>query len=412
MATILNKIGNVLGLVSKSFLGLPENVQESSTSQDINPSTYSLFHLAGQYDYGGRTNLDTLINESYCSNPVVFGMVNKIINCSELIKIIPYRAGRPVLSKSINIDIQKAIFNYITTGTIVIYNKTESIGFYGNTFEIIDTPLVEETLRNGVFSYRVMTRTGGYIPVKESDLIFIKVFDTTTKFSNLGLSPLQVAKMPNDAITKMFKLDNASLDNAGIDVIISAKDSNVPIIEDRINEFDDTINKRINGVRKYGKVGTSKTPIEVHKLGRNQKEMQLWEGYHIKTRSLAAILSYPSSLLDDPDAKTYANYSEAMEAVYTQCTIPIIRKITNNKELVKRVGYDMFVDTSDVPELQKSEKDKADKSTIHQNAIMQLNQGISNGVIDKKIAINILMQTWGYEQKEASDLLINSSNLQ
>jgi hypothetical protein len=136
--------------------------------------------------------------------------------------------------------------------------------------------------------------------------------------------------------------------------------------------------------------------------------MALWDGFKIETRSICNALNYPSILANDTEGKTYSNYSEARKSLYVDCVIPIVSKIT--KAVQKDLGYEIFLDVSNIDVFQESYLTKAEKSKINTDAILLLNTKVKYGEITKEIAIEILVMDWGYDRNEAGKFIMSPKN--
>jgi hypothetical protein len=347
-----------------------------------------------------RVNNATLTELYYCQNPVVFSIVTQIINASKNIKLVPYRNGKPYKSGVLNLDSERALFNLCTTGTVVFW-KRPVIGF-GYDLEVIDTVNLTETFVNGVFEYRYQERMK-QIKIAESELIFIRMFENPAQNTNFGLSPLMAAIMPNESLREMYRCDTSLLKNKGGDIAIS-NGTDQPMIGEE-DSFDIALQKKIAGSRKYGKAVVTEAKIEVHQLGRTAKELALWDGYKVKIRDICNVYAFPPPLAGDPDSVQYSSTLVAERCLFTNCTMPLLSRIFNNKQLEAELGYTVYLDSSDVEALQESQKEKADKAAVNMNAVLTLNSSVQSGQITKDIAVMILVNEFGYDEQEAQSLI-------
>ena len=375
-------------------------VQELMESQ-ISQNTFQF--LTGSHSFNRKT-LDYLIEYGYTQNPIVFGIINSILFKQEDLKYVPYRNGKPYKSGVFNLDTNRSFFNILTTGTLVFWDR-EVIGF-GKQLEVIDTVNLQENYFRG-FNYKYLEK-GIWYNIPYEDLYFVTFLDNPCKangLTNFGLSPIQAAIMPVEALREMYTADTSLLKNKGGDVLISSG-SEMPLVEMENSNFDAAINKRIrkNGI---GSVVTTTAKVDVHQLGRTIKELALWDGYKVKTRDICVALNYPSTLAGDTDASTLANYEQSLKAAYTGCVIPLAKKIFNNNRLQERLGYEVFIDTSLIDCLQEDQKVRAEKAKTNTDAIINLNTQVNSGNISREIAVTILVNEWSFDEEEANAVIIN-----
>lgn len=362
--------------------------------------------LSGSHSFN-RRNLRTLVLTAD-NNPIVNGVIQKILFAQSNIKFVPYKSGKPYKSASFDFDILRATIMLLKTGTLFIWKK-QIVGFSDVSLEIINTLDVTEIKKgNNVFEYQL---NKGYsnIKIPREDLIIITLPDISCeKDTNFGLSPLQIALMPMEALEQMYIADTSALKNKGADVMIT-NDSDMPLVSDENETFDDVINKRVGGARKTGRIATSQAKLRVLNLGRTTKELALWDGYKIKLRDICNVYQVDSGQFNDPDNKKFSNVQESNKALYNDCVIPFTKLITENKELTNQLGYKIYLDTSDIDCLQEAQALRMEKNKSIMEAIFELNQKIKDGVITYDIAIKILINEFGYDETEASELI--SSNL-
>lgn len=352
----------------------------------------------------GRKSLQELVNIGYVNSPIGFGIINKILLAQRNIVFKPYWKGTPYLSKKYTLDTNFALYNLLTTGTCIVYDK-EIVGFPSEPI-ILNTLDVEEIfLGNKKFAYRLYDNSGGWQNLDPERMIFIKIFDPGRKNTQMGLSPLQAALMPIESLREMYVADTCTLKNKGVDVLIT-NDSDMPIKGVEQKDMDKELNERIGGARRSGGVATSTSKLRVLNLGRTTKELALWDGYKIKARDLCNVLQVDSGQFNDPDNKKFSNVEESNKALYNDCVIPFTKLITENEQLKKLLGFEIYLDTSNIDCLQIAQKDRAEKAKTATDAIVNLNSQVKNGTITNEIAVKILVSEWGYDEAEAKGYII------
>jgi hypothetical protein len=354
----------------------------------------------------GRKALRVLVEVGYTNSPVGFGIINKILLAQRNINFIPYWNGKPYKIKgdTIPIDANFGLQMLLLTGTCIVYNK-EIVGFPSEQVVLNTLDIEEVYLGNRKFVYRLLNNDGSWVVLDQSRMIFIKIFDPGRVNTNMGLSPFQAALMPTESLKEMYVADTSLLKNKGADVLIT-NDSDQPMIGTEQTEMDKALNERIRGARRAGGVATSTAKLRILNLGRTSKELALWDGYKIKLRDLCNVLQVDSGQFNDPDNKKFSNVEESNKALYNDCVIPFTKLITENKELKKLLGFEIYLDTSNIDCLQIAQKERAEKANITTEAIVGLNQDVKNGVITPEIAVKILTSEWGFDQAEAKSYIM------
>ena len=360
-----------------------QNLMESQISQN------AFQFIMGSHSYN-RKPLNYLIEKGYSMNPVGFGIITQIINKQKNLDYIPYWKGKPYKSKTFDLDMRRAFFNLITTGTCVYWNR-EVVGF-GKSLKVIDTANLQETYFRG-FKYRYLEK-GIYYDIPEEDLIFRRFLDNpchANGLTNFGLSPFQAAIMPIEALQEMYTADTSLLKNKGSELLIS-NGTNEPLLPDEVESFDDAMNERIRGAKRFGRIATTKANVQVHQLGRTIKELALWDGYKVKARDLCVALCYPPVLAGDSDANKYATYYEAIKASYTDCVIPLATILLDGIEMVDALGFETFISTARVECLQEDQLKRSEKAKTNQTAIIELNTKVTEWGYDQEEAVKMIMQ--------------------
>jgi Phage portal protein len=347
-----------------------------------------------------RVSNQFLIENAYILNPIVRGIVDNISESVNVLNFTPYWNGKPWKSKHFEINMSDSVRMLILTGSCVFYKypKIQNETYY----ELLNTCNLFETKIGNTFFYEYCG-----LKLNENDLIIISLDDLANINTRLGVSKLQSAIMPIMSLKAMYESDTALIQNQGANYIISNGTSE-RIIEDDQRTFDDVLNQRIGGAKNKGRIATSTAKIEVHKIGDNPKDLAVWDGYKFKIRDICLALNYPSSLAGDPDSKTYANVLESKKSLYEDCILPLCHKIC--KALEREFMYDIFIDTSNVDVLQKSQKERFEKNNILTTAVISINQSIQYGTLSKENAIQILKDIWGFDENEAILFLNNKSD--
>lgn len=378
-------------------------------SETLNPSDYRVddtgkfFYFWSSNDYEfQQIDLRKTVELFYNNNPIGYSVINKITLAQKELKFIPYLNGEPIEGEKIDLDLYTALFNLITTGTVII-RPVAPVGFEDepeykilNTIDFVEIPKA----RGGTkYMYKNVDVTN-----QIDSFIFIRLFNPVNDDSVLGLSPFQASLMPLTTVREMYTADASLLKNKGGDVMLT-NDSDEPMQGMDSDEMDKEINRRLKGARNHGKLATSTAKLRALNLGRTTKDLALWDGYKFKLRDICNVLAIDSSHFNDPDNKKFSNVGEAKKSLYTNAVIPYTKIITENKDLIDLLGYEIFIDSSEVEALQEDQKAKAEKNKLYTDNIIELNTQVRAGIITKDIAVNILVQEWDYDIEEAGKLI-------
>lgn len=398
----MNKVRGIFPIVKSWLFGDESYIDATAYDEQqtyVNATDPLFFYkLISSTHTFNRQALRKLVEVGYTNSPAGFGIINKILLAQRNIVFTPYWKGTPYKIKKYNLDTNLALQMLLLTGTTVIYKK-EIVGF-PSEFSILNTLDIEEIYVNGNFSYRYYLNNGTWINLFNDNMIIIKIFDVGRKNTQMGLSPFQAALMPIESLREMYVADTSTLKNKGVDVLIT-NDSDTHLIEDEKRTMDIVLNERIRGARKSGGVATSTSKLRALNLGRTTKELALWDGYKIKIRDLCNVLQVDSGQFNDPDNKKFANVQESNRSLYNDCVIPFTKLITENKELTTALGYDIYLDLSNIDCLQEAQSARAEKAKTITDAIVGLNEDVKNGIISVEIAIKILVSEWGFDPQEA-----------
>jgi hypothetical protein len=389
----ISKIADSTKLLIAKSLNIPTLISHETYGRDVFYQTFGSTHTFS------NQSLKYLLEIGLNQNPAIFGALNRIsINATNL-GLKPYKNGKLIENEVFDLDIKRAVMQLTSTGTLII-KRIKPVGFSKYVYEIIDTLNYSETYLRGQFKcYETKGDFQFLIPIE--DLIFITIYKTPDVTTNLGLSPIQASLMPVESMRAMYTADTSLLKNKGADGVLT-NDSDEPFRNPEL--FHDDVNGRITDSKLYGKIATSTARLRYVQIGRTPKELALWDGYKIKVRDIASALMVDPSILGDPDSKKYSNVSEAQKAFYTEAVIPYVKLITTDKKLMSWLGYEIFIDTSNIECLQQSQKERYEKNQIITDTIINLNKQIKDEIISVEVAIKIMVQEWNYDEQEAKEL--------
>jgi len=394
----------IVPIVKSFFYGEEIGNANELTGIDNSYTTQNFMqYLTGSHEFNWK-GLRHLVKTGYSNNPVGFGVVNKILLAQRNIVFTPYWKGKPYKSKTFDFDVNSALHMLITTGTCIIY-KQKITGF-PDELKVLNTLNVVEVYRSKTFKYKLDLLDGTSVSLIYDDMIFIRFADITSECpTNFGISPFQAAQMPIESLKYMYQADTAALKNSGVNGILT-NDTDEPLAGIESDDLQAKLNSQIGGANKTGQIAASTFKLRFIQLGKTAKDFQLWDGYKYKNRDLCTVLQIDSGQANDPDNKKFANVQESNKSLYNDCVIPFTKLITENKHILDFLGYEIFLDTSNIDCLQEAQSLRFEKNKTITEAITDLNQSVKDGVFTYDVAVFILTNEWGYGEDEAKQVIV------
>jgi HK97 family phage portal protein len=110
--------------------------------------------------------------------------------------------------------------------------------------------------------------------------------------------------------------------------IITSK-SNVRIDEATKSEMDAKFREKYAGAKKFGTPILTNGDLSFVPIGMSPADLKLVELGIIPLRAICNVYGVDSSLLNDPENKTYSNRKEAEKAMWDNAIIPMLKDIEN-----------------------------------------------------------------------------------
>lgn len=141
-----------------------------------------------------------------------------------------------------------------------------------------------------------------------------------------GLSTIRTAY--NAVITgkNQWEANASILKNRGIMGILTTK-TGVRVDEATKKEMDAKFKERYGGAKNFGSPMLASGDLSFVPMGMSPADLKLIELGIIPLRALCNVYGVDSSLLNDPENKTYSNRKEAEKAMWDNAIIPILRDI-------------------------------------------------------------------------------------
>lgn len=149
----------------------------------------------------------------------------------------------------------------------------------------------------------------------------------------------------------------------------------------------------------------SNVPLKFTPISLKIAELMLNEFEDQATRTLANNMNFPLALLTD-NAR-YENKDAGNKELYQNKIIPesqLIQKSFNSEFKLKEQNLEFEFDYSDIVYLQTDLKSKAERDKINTEIIISLNESVSDGIMTRDTAINVLIAQ-GIQESEAPNYI-------
>jgi len=260
----------------------------------------------------------------------------------------------------------------------------------------------------------------GYVYRIDGEKIHVKLEDVTHfKYCNPsihgimsveGLSPLVAGYLTIQGLTNNQVASTAIYNNRGKGGIITAKNSEFPLVPKEVEAQQAIWDRNFNGAEKTGGIHQSATAVEYIRLDMDPSTMKLIEGKVLSMRDLCNIYDVQSTLFNDPSNRIQNNVEPSGSMFWTNAVKPNLRKYdaAYDRAVVRKFSkadfkggkkkYEVTSDFSGVEALQKDKKAEAEKDKLMMEGI-QIILGYSIDTESKKTLIK--------ENYDVSDEFVN-----
>jgi phage portal protein BeeE len=144
----------------------------------------------------------------------------------------------------------------------------------------------------------------------------------------------------------------------GAAAFLYPKESNIPLTNDELEQLRKNVHEKI---RKGGVGGIEPVsiPIEILPISIDNQKYRLIEIRTQLIRELCNLFQIDSSLLNDPENKTYSNKTLALKALYTNVIIPIAYEAAYALQ-TRTLDYVITIETSNIELLHEDRVAQAD----------------------------------------------------
>ena len=379
---IKNYISNILKAVkNEPFNVFAEQQRQSTTSESVFIPLFSSGRL------GLNISEETLINEGYITNDMVYAVATRIAKVTASLPIIltqnaEYIEGKDELktflfenwhdNDSLEQALYKEVLYLLLTGDAYHYTPYE---YMGAKLPIKNYILPTQNVRAWRETQSILSDIDRYEfndGVKIRNIAPLEIMHTHYFNPSIegirkaeGLSPLQAGYDLLKASTNRNVAESSLYENRGASGIISSKNELILTGADK-EVIQKDLNSRIGGAKNANKIVALQGAVDYKQLGMSATDMQLLGMRAEHLRAVCGLFGVQSIIFGDVTSSTYANMQEAMKDFYNQTCIPLMEQILaqKNKQLIKRynaitgLNYKIEIDKNDIDALKPSQQEQ------------------------------------------------------
>lgn len=374
---IKNYISNILKAVkNEPFNVFAEQQRQGATSESVFIPLFSSGRL------GLNISEETLINEGYITNDMVYAVATRIAKVTASLPIIltqnaEYIEGKDELktflfenwhdNDSLEQALYKEVLYLLLTGDAYHYTPYE---YMGAKLPIKNYILPTQNVRAWRETQSILSDIDRYEfndGMKIRNIAPLEIMHTHYFNPSIegirkaeGLSPLQAGYDLLKASTNRNVAESSLYENRGASGIISSKNDLILTSNDK-EIIQKDLNSRIGGAKNANKIVALQGAVDYKQLGMSATDMQLLGMRAEHLRAVCGLFGVQSIIFGDVTSSTYANMQEAMKDFYNQTCIPLMEQILaqKNKQLVKRynaitgLNYKIEIDSGNISALKQ-----------------------------------------------------------
>lgn len=379
---IKNYISNILKAVkNEPFNVFAEQQRQSATSESVFIPLFSSGRL------GLNISEETLINEGYITNDMVYAVATRIAKVTASLPIIltqdaEYIEGKDDLktflfenwhdNDSLEQALYKEVLYLLLTGDAYHYTPYE---YMGAKLPIKNYILPTQNVRAWRETQSILSDIDRYEfndGVKIRNIAPLEIMHTHYFNPSIegirkaeGLSPLQAGYDLLKASTNRNVAESSLYENRGASGIISSKNELILTGADK-EVIQRDLNNRLGGAKNANKIVALQGAVDYKQLGMSATDMQLLGMRAEHLRAVCGLFGVQSVIFGDVTASHYNNMQEAMKDFYNQTCIPLMEQILaqKNKQLIKRynaitgLNYKIEIDKNDIDALKPSQQEQ------------------------------------------------------
>lgn len=379
---IKNYISNILKAVkNEPFNVFAEQQRQSTTAESVFIPLFSSGRL------GLNISEETLINEGYITNDMVYAVATRIAKVTASLPIIITRDSEYIEGKdelktflfenwhdndSLEQALYKEVLYLLLTGDAYHYTPYE---YMGAKLPIKNYILPTQNVRAWRETQSILSEIDRYEfndGVKIHNIAPLEIMHTHYFNPSIegirkaeGLSPLQAGYDLLKASTNRNVAESSLYENRGASGIISSKNELILTGADK-EVIQKDLNNRLGGAKNANKIVALQGAVDYKQLGMSATDMQLLGMRAEHLRAVCGLFGVQSIIFGDVTSSTYANMQEAMKDFYNQTCIPLMEQILaqKNKQLVRRynaitgLNYKIDIDKNDIDALKPSQQEQ------------------------------------------------------
>ena len=379
---IKNYISNILKAVkNEPFNVFAEQQRQSTTAESVFIPLFTSGRL------GLNISEETLINEGYITNDMVYAVATRIAKVTASLPIIltqnaEYIEGKDELktflfenwhdNDSLEQALYKEVLYLLLTGDAYHYTPYE---YMGAKLPIKNYILPTQNVRAWRETQSILSDIDRYEfndGMKIRNIAPLEIMHTHYFNPSIegirkaeGLSPLQAGYDLLKASTNRNVAESSLYENRGASGIISSKNELILTGADK-EVIQKDLNSRIGGAKNANKIVALQGAVDYKQLGMSATDMQLLGMRAEHLRAVCGLFGVQSIIFGDVTSSTYANMQEAMKDFYNQTCIPLMEQILaqKNKQLVRRynaitgLNYKIDIDKNDIDALKPSQQEQ------------------------------------------------------
>lgn len=211
-----------------------------------------------------------------------------------------------------------------------------------------------------------------------SAILHLKSFNPLNNW--YGMSALNAAALGVDIHNGGQQWNKRLIENgarpSGALVVQGADGKSTTLSDDQYARLKEMIDDQFTGASNAGRPMLLEGGLDWKEMSLNPKDMEFLEGKHSAARDIALAFGVPPQLLGIPGDSTYANYSEAKLAFWTDTVLPQLGWTLDafNRWLTPLYGENLFLwyDEDMVPALEPVRKAKGER--INAASYMTINE--------------------------------------
>jgi len=297
---------------------------------------------------------DKMVEFSKHSNQEFYKKVRTIYRCVRMIikngSTLPIALMKRGATKDKDVEItDHPLLNMLHGRTNSIQSGTSFLNFYGSSYLINgnayarlagtkERPLAlfplfpqnveakENDNQDEPIKYEYLNSKGKIEPIPYDEMWHTMDYNPDSLLT--GLSPISVASLTAEMQHYSEQWNRNMIKQGGkIPFVIRFKGN---LTDEQFKNAEARIRSTWEGSKNINKIQLMDGDATIEKIGMTPQDMDWINTQKLTTREIANIYGIDSSLLNDVEAKTFANRTDARRALYTETIFPLMQEIYNS----------------------------------------------------------------------------------